>query len=193
MGNREKASGGGREAEPFLSNARPGIHINPGTQDGVGEAGVRANPAIGAEHDPRSDGGVWADLAASADLRPGFDKRKRSDLGGGINACTLSYESRWMSAGAGRGDWVEQPSNPGPSRVGRVCDDWYGSGWHPCEHVRVHDHCPSRGLLQCFGIAPVVQETYFVSICRYQRGNARELQINLWCGTEAVLATVARE
>ena len=62
---------------------------------------MRANPAIGTEHDARPDGGIWADLAASADLRPGLDERKRSDLRGGINARALSYESRWMSAGRG--------------------------------------------------------------------------------------------
>ena len=114
---------------------------------------------------------------------PGLDERKRSDLRGGINARALSYESRWMSAGAGRGDWVEQPSNARPSRIGRLCDDRYGSGWHPCEHVRMHDHCPSRGLLQCLGIAPVVQEAHFISIRRFQRGDAHEQQINLRCGT----------
>jgi hypothetical protein len=86
MRNCEKAGVGGREAEPFLSNACPRIHIDPGTQDGVSEAGVRANPAIGTEHDPRPDGGVWADLAASADLRPSLDKRKRSSAVGSMCA-----------------------------------------------------------------------------------------------------------
>ena len=34
------------------SNACAGIHVNPSAEDGVGEADVRANSAIGTDHDP---------------------------------------------------------------------------------------------------------------------------------------------
>ena len=84
-GRRGSRSRGAREAESFLADAPARVDVDPRPEDGVAQARVRADPAVGADHDALADGGIGSDPAAGADLRPGLDQGERSDLGRGID------------------------------------------------------------------------------------------------------------
>ncbi len=69
------------------------MHVDARAEEGVAQARVRADPAVGAEHHALADGGVGSDPAAGADLRPGLDQGEGADLRGGIDARALGHRA----------------------------------------------------------------------------------------------------
>ena len=124
---------GDRKAEAFLSDPRAGIDIDPVAENRMTDAGMRADPAVAAEHDAAADHRGRTDAAAGADFGTGLDDTKRTDIGRRIDHRSLVDDRRRMNAGRCHRRRVEQLRDPRPARIGLA------------RHDR-HRSCPARAI-----------------------------------------------
>ena len=132
------------------------------------------DPAIRPDHNAPADRYMRADPATGPDLGAGLDHGEWSDLRGDVDMRRRIHRGERMDARTGRRCGMEHRGNTCPSLVGGGGDDSDGLGRDPIAHVRMHDHRAGLRLLECGGVAPVIEKADLIRSGRLQRRDARE-------------------
>jgi hypothetical protein len=94
----QKSRFGGGEAEAFLANPSAWVDVNACTQQGVAQAGMGADPAIGTNCYTAANRYERTDATARADLSTSFDDDVGTDFGRCIDARGVSDNGREVNA-----------------------------------------------------------------------------------------------
>src|SRR5690348_4006196 len=100
---------------------------------------MRADAAIGAQHDALANDGVRADPTPRADFSAGTNQREGTDFGAGLDLGINRNYGGQMYPGHNRGEGIKKCGYASPGDVGLAYGNRHGARGDLLDHLGMHD------------------------------------------------------